>query len=275
MASRSRAAFEAGMGQAWRLSNALSVGGRSAIRPPACPSCGYPIAARDDNPRAKPAPRLPDPPPRSPSPPPTTSPLSASAISIDNVIPPQQRTKLNPLAKPRFNNFIARHWRGELPLWVSYWIIAFLANIAAVLFVIFVTGALSAESGYNPIRIFSILSAIWSGVVAIAIWQLVGVWRSANRYIAQKVTQKKRSVGYVGKVGSHHWYFAGRRLFHSIWVSANRSRCQNGIFERSDHSQLRTADNAKWYRSGNFWRLQIWIERRLFFAYSMLHLVLR
>ena len=88
-----------------------------------------------------------------------------------------------------------------MPLWVSYWIIAFLAAIAFVLFVIFVTGALSAESGYNPIRIFSILSAIWSGLVAITIWQLVGVWRSANRYTAQKVTQNKKGAwGTLAKV---------------------------------------------------------------------------
>ena len=70
-----------------------------------------------------------------------------------------------------------------------------------MLFVIFVTGALSAESGYNPIRIFSILSAIWSGFVAITIWQLVGVWRSANRYAAQKVTQNKKGAwGTLAKV---------------------------------------------------------------------------
>lgn len=70
-----------------------------------------------------------------------------------------------------------------------------------MLFVMFVTGALSAESGYNPIRFFAILSAIWLGLVAITIWQLVGVWRSANRYIAQKVTQNKKGAwGTLAKV---------------------------------------------------------------------------
>ena len=137
------------------------------------------------------APHIINSPLRSPPPLPTASTLPDAVISIDNVIPLQERTKPGPPANLHFTNFIARHWRGELPLWVSYWIIGFLANIAVLLFVIFVTDALTAESGYNPIRIFLTLSAIWLSVVAITIWQLVGIWRSANKYIAQKATQKK------------------------------------------------------------------------------------
>ena len=140
------------------------------------------------------APHLLNSPPRSPPPLPTASPISDATISIANVIPSQDHTRQKPLPTPRFNNFIARHWRGELPLWVSYWIVAFLANVAALLFAIFVTGALTPESGYNPISVFSSLSAVWSGVVAITFWQGVGVWRSANKYIAKKAAQKKTGI---------------------------------------------------------------------------------
>lgn len=128
---------------------------------------------------------------KSPPPLPAGSTLSDATISIVNELPLKEHTTLNSLSKPRFKNFIARHWRGELPLWVSYWIIAFLANFVAILFAIFVTGALTSESGYNPINVLSILSVIWMGVGAITIWQLVGVWRSANKYIAQKAIQNK------------------------------------------------------------------------------------
>ena len=110
------------------------------------------------------------------------------------MIPSQDHTRQKPLPTPRFNNFIARHWRGELPLWISYWIVAFLANVAALLFATFVTGALTPESGYNPISVFSSLFAVWSGVVAIAIWQGVGVWRSANKCITKKTAQKKTGI---------------------------------------------------------------------------------
>jgi hypothetical protein len=136
-------------------------------------------------------PHIPNLPARPPPPPPTASTLSDAAVSIDNVIPLQEHSRQNPVQKSRFNNFIARHWRGELPLWVSYWIIAFLAYFAALLFVIIVTGALTADSSYNPISVFLTFSAIWLGVAAITIWQLVGVWRSANKYIAHKATQNK------------------------------------------------------------------------------------
>jgi hypothetical protein len=30
-------------------------------------------------------------------------------------------------------NFIAKHWRGELPLWVSYWIIGIATGLVAFL----------------------------------------------------------------------------------------------------------------------------------------------
>jgi hypothetical protein len=130
----------------------------------------------------------------SPPPLPTASTLPDPTISISNEMPLKENTAPHSSSKPRFKNFIAKHWRGELPLWVSYWIIAFLANFAALLFVIFVTGALTSESGYNPIRVLPILSVIWLGIGAITIWQLVGVWRSANRYVAEKVIQNKSGV---------------------------------------------------------------------------------
>jgi hypothetical protein len=41
-----------------------------------------------------------------------------------------------PAAEPgaiqRHGYFIVRHWRGELPLWVSYWVVNIIGNLCAV-----------------------------------------------------------------------------------------------------------------------------------------------
>ncbi|WP_441967017.1 hypothetical protein [Microvirga sp. 2MCAF38] len=86
----------------------------------------------------------------------------------------------------QFNNFIARHWRGEFPLWVSYWIFGFVANIACLAFATLIGAALSHANGYNPIGILATIVSVWLGLALILIWQLVGIWRSANGHINQK-----------------------------------------------------------------------------------------
>ncbi|RDI60161.1 hypothetical protein [Microvirga subterranea] len=86
-------------------------------------------------------------------------------------------------AAVKSNNFIARHWRGEFPLWVSYWIFGFLANVAALVFAAGVSAALSSSQGYNPINVLGTLVLVWTGICLILVWQLVGIWRSANRHV--------------------------------------------------------------------------------------------
>jgi hypothetical protein len=97
-----------------------------------------------------------------------------------------------PARQHRFNNFVALHWRGEIPLWVSYWIFGFLGNIVSVLFVVTVGAALAAQQ-YNPRLFLCYLVTIWLGIVAISVWQLVGVWRSANRRIEERKRLGKRA----------------------------------------------------------------------------------
>lgn len=80
------------------------------------------------------------------------------------------------------NNFIAHHWRGELSLPVSYWIIGFFGNIGAMVVVATIVAA-SQASPYNPFLIFAVQVGIWGSIGVILTWQVVGVWRSANAYI--------------------------------------------------------------------------------------------
>jgi hypothetical protein len=79
-------------------------------------------------------------------------------------------------------NVVARHWRGDLPLWASYWLIVWLGNIVFATVGIFIARAFRPESGYNPLNIFAIITLTWASVAVIVSWQLVGVWRSANNY---------------------------------------------------------------------------------------------
>ncbi len=79
-------------------------------------------------------------------------------------------------------SFVVRHWRGELPLPVSYWINAFLGNIVVLLVA---AAIIAAVTDYKPIPNLIAAAAIWFLVVLVATWQFVGVWRSANRHMAE------------------------------------------------------------------------------------------
>jgi hypothetical protein len=86
----------------------------------------------------------------------------------------------------RFNNVLAQHWRGELPLWVSYWLFGFIGNVAAALVSFLAMATFRSESGYFPPAIFATMAVTWTGILLIAIWQVVGVWRAATRYAEER-----------------------------------------------------------------------------------------
>jgi len=94
------------------------------------------------------------------------------------------------VAKSKRQNFVARHWRGEYPLGVSYWIIGFAGSIAALAFV----AVVSAVSGGDPIGILLFYILLWSSLVGLSIWQSVGIWRSAQRRIDQRAALGKRAL---------------------------------------------------------------------------------
>jgi hypothetical protein len=93
----------------------------------------------------------------------------------------------------RYNNFIARNWRGEYPLGATYWGFGFLGNLAAGLIPILVSAALPTKSGYDPRFVLLTIATVWIGVAAIGIWQTVAVWRSASRHIDARALLGKKS----------------------------------------------------------------------------------
>ena len=78
--------------------------------------------------------------------------------------------------------YAGRHWRGELSLGVSYWLNGFFGNILASTLVSAIISAMGEE--YNPIESFIAIIIAWSIVFGVAIWQIVGVWRSANQPVS-------------------------------------------------------------------------------------------
>jgi hypothetical protein len=100
-----------------------------------------------------------------------------------------------PDAKPgeRRRNWIARHWRGDLPLWVSYWVISFVVNLAVPVIGI-AAGALFGTDTYQPLRSFATVSVIWLAALVVVTWQFVGLWRSARHYRAERMREGKWGV---------------------------------------------------------------------------------
>lgn len=98
-----------------------------------------------------------------------------------------------PKKASRYDNFVARNWRGEYSLVTSYWGFGFLGNILAGLVPVIAAAVFQSKGGYDPRAIFATMVTIWVGVLGIVTWQLVGVWRSANRHIAVRVISGKTS----------------------------------------------------------------------------------
>ena len=84
--------------------------------------------------------------------------------------------------------FVVRHWRGELPLWVAFWVVGVLANLLAWALVTLLVSASGLYRGYNPYLSALTIVGIWLSASALVIWQMVGVWRTASRYVASRTS---------------------------------------------------------------------------------------
>jgi hypothetical protein len=79
--------------------------------------------------------------------------------------------------------YLARHWRGDLSLPVSYWINGTLVSLLVMALAPAI--ALVVDFSSAP-RVWSLLLALlWVCVVAMSVWQVVGVWRSAGKHTSR------------------------------------------------------------------------------------------
>jgi hypothetical protein len=98
-------------------------------------------------------------------------------------------------------SYIARHWNGELSLGASFW-----ANCVGIslLFtlIVFIVGF-----AFSHARLGLLLGVLWplfAMSLVIAVWQLVGTWRSAENH--------KR---YTGRTG---WAVTAQVLIVLAWI---------------------------------------------------------
>lgn len=70
--------------------------------------------------------------------------------------------------------YILRHWLGELSLPVAYWVNGMLVSLGIVMMFAVVISIIP------PNRAASV--GIIGFLIMLRIWQVVGIWRSANRY---------------------------------------------------------------------------------------------
>jgi hypothetical protein len=79
--------------------------------------------------------------------------------------------------------YLLRHFRGELSLPVSYWLNGFFANIFLLFFVFGIAGLLIYLNNKYVLLIYSVAAII---VITFMLWQIIGIWRSADRYVIEK-----------------------------------------------------------------------------------------
>lgn len=78
-------------------------------------------------------------------------------------------------------NYIARHWRGELSLPVSFWVNGWLLDIPLGLLIVGIALAQRVSGLAKPALAAEI--AVWIPSIIISVWQLVGAWRSAGHHV--------------------------------------------------------------------------------------------
>lgn len=78
------------------------------------------------------------------------------------------------------HSYIGRHWRGELSLPVSYFVNGVLVTIAVTVIVYSISAVLS--EGYAPWPGFLAIAGVWGSLLLIYLWQMVGIWRSADNH---------------------------------------------------------------------------------------------
>lgn len=116
--------------------------------------------------------------------------LSRSDLTMAATPPPLVPEKG---AAPKHGNFIAKNWRGEYPLFVSYWIFGLIGNLAIAVIPIGLSAVFESRSGFQPTSVFAFILSVWLVTVAISVWQWGSVWRSANRYIERKSLKLERA----------------------------------------------------------------------------------
>lgn len=83
----------------------------------------------------------------------------------------------------RVQRYLRRHWAGDLPLAVSLGLNGAVPTIIAGL--VLALGIRLESPGLGLFGLLAAFGIVWTGYLAMAAWQSVGVWRSAGRHVAR------------------------------------------------------------------------------------------
>ena len=87
-----------------------------------------------------------------------------------------------PSFKEKRENYILRHWRGDLSLGLSYWVNLLLGS----LLVFIMANMLAAKAVEVSLKLVATLTLVLLGsAIVVSVWQLVGVWRSAAKHVSR------------------------------------------------------------------------------------------
>jgi hypothetical protein len=89
------------------------------------------------------------------------------------------------------NSFIVRHWKGELPLWVSCLIAVFVVGLLELLVLNIIKNVLAPADANDPSRVLAAVIVSWAFIATVGVWQVVGVWRASSR--------QRHADGAIGK----------------------------------------------------------------------------
>jgi hypothetical protein len=95
---------------------------------------------------------------------------------------------------PTWRNFVARHWRGDLSLPMSFWINGVLFGLVWRLVPYSLT--FLATNYRPPWTIFGLIFFAIAGAV-LTLWTVVGIWRSSESYDGRAVLSVLARVGAV------------------------------------------------------------------------------
>jgi len=104
-------------------------------------------------------------------------------------------------SRPARTNVLARHWRGELPLWVSFWIVGIGLCVGGAVAVLGILLALDAIGGWLPrhgTAFVFLLTAV--AHLAALVFASVGIWRAAtNDDLSRRARGRRPLWGWVAK----------------------------------------------------------------------------
>jgi hypothetical protein len=119
---------------------------------------------------------------QSPPPPPQAPPapvVEQEPLIIPSIVAERPAAAAQQPAPEAKANYFIRHWRGELTLPVSYWVNGILTTMVAIFF-----GAAidQVDMTRKPTLGASVYLLFVAFIIVATLWQLVGIWRSADNH---------------------------------------------------------------------------------------------